>query len=73
MDYIPVSKTLYFPADVRTETVNIVILDDLGQPVREGPEYFELGLTLPINARVAAPDTAVVVINDTHLDRKYFM
>lgn len=71
MDYIPVSKTLYFSPGVQTQTVNIVILDDLGQPAREGLEYFELGLVLPINARVAVPERALVVINDTHSDCKY--
>ncbi len=65
------SKTLYFSPGVRTQIVNIVILDDLGQPVREGPEYFELALALPINAHVAVPESAIVVINDTHSDCKY--
>jgi hypothetical protein len=71
MDYIPVSKTLYFSPGVRTQTVHIVILDDLGKPIREGPEYFELALALPINARIAVPERTFVVINDTHSDCKY--
>ena len=71
MDYIPVSKTLYFSPGVQTQTANIVILDDLGQPAREGLEYFELALVLPINARIAVPERALVVINDTHSDCKY--
>ena len=71
MDYIPVSKTLYFSPGVRTQTVNIVILDDLGQPAREGLEYFELALVLPISTRAAVPERALVVINDTHSDCKY--
>ena len=70
MDYIPVSKSLYFAPDVQTQTIHIVILDDLGQPIREGLEYFELSLGLPVNARVAVPERALVVINDSHSDCK---
>lgn len=67
-DYIPVSKTLYFARGVQVKKVNIVILDDLGKPVREGLEYFELALALPINGRVVMPDRTLMVINDSHSD-----
>lgn len=69
-DYIPVSKTLYFAPGVPVQKVTIVILDDLGKPVREGPEYFELALALPINGRLVKPDTTLVVINDSYSDCK---
>ena len=48
--------------------MDIVILDDLGKPVREGPEYFELALALPINARTVMPDRTLVIINDSFTD-----
>lgn len=69
-DYIPVSKTLYFPPGSQTKSVRIMILDDLGLPIREGLESFEAVLALPINAHTAIDHTAVIIINDTHSDCK---
>ena len=53
------------------QTVRVYILDDLGQPILEGPETFELVLTMPMNAVLGAPALTVVTINDTISDCKY--
>ncbi|XP_059121180.1 FRAS1-related extracellular matrix protein 2-like isoform X2 [Peromyscus eremicus] len=50
------------------QTVRVVILDDLGRPVLEGIEKFELVLRMPVNAALGEPSKAMVSINDSASD-----
>lgn len=50
----------------------MTILDDLGQPLLEGAESFELVLRMPVNAALGSQDKMVVVINDSQSDCKNF-
>ena len=52
------------------QNVRVYIMDDLGQPVLEGAETFELVLRMPMNAVLGAPSLSVVTINDTISDCK---
>ncbi len=70
-DYAGISRNLDFAPGVTMQTVRVYILDDLGQPILEGPETFELVLTMPMNAVLGAPAITVVTINDTISDCKY--
>ena len=70
-DYAGISRNLDFAPGVTMQTVRVYILDDLGQPILEGPETFELVLTMPMNAVLGAPALTVVTINDTISDCKY--
>ncbi|XP_076321017.1 FRAS1-related extracellular matrix protein 2-like [Tachypleus tridentatus] len=67
-DYVGIGKTLNFPPGATLETFRLTILDDLGQPILEGPETFELVLRMPINAELGKPSQAVVTINDSLSD-----
>ncbi|XP_078683006.1 FRAS1-related extracellular matrix protein 2-like [Branchiostoma floridae x Branchiostoma belcheri] len=67
-DYVGISKNLDFPPGVTMQTVRITILDDLGQPVLEGPETFDLVLRMPMNAALGEPSRTTVVINDSVSD-----
>ncbi|XP_077984509.1 extracellular matrix protein 3-like [Glandiceps talaboti] len=67
-DYNGISKNLDFAPGVTMQTVRIIILDDLGQPVLEGPETFELVLRMPVGAALGQPDMSVVTINDSVSD-----
>ncbi|XP_013782373.1 extracellular matrix protein 3-like, partial [Limulus polyphemus] len=67
-DYVGIGKTLNFQPGVTRATFRVTILDDLGQPVLEGPETFELVMRMPMNAELGNPSQAVVTINDSLSD-----
>ncbi|XP_004711328.1 FRAS1-related extracellular matrix protein 2, partial [Echinops telfairi] len=67
-DYVGISHNLDFAPGVNMQTVRVIILDDLGQPVLEGIEKFELVLRMPMNAALGEPSKATVCINDSVSD-----
>ncbi|KFO26836.1 FRAS1-related extracellular matrix protein 2 [Fukomys damarensis] len=67
-DYVGISRNLDFAPGVNMQTVRVTILDDLGQPVLEGIEKFELVLRMPLNAALGEPSKATVSINDSISD-----
>ncbi|XP_023241151.1 extracellular matrix protein 3-like [Centruroides sculpturatus] len=67
-DYIGIGKNLDFAPGITMQTFRVIILDDLGQPILEGSETFELVLRMPMNAILGDPHTATVVINDSLSD-----
>lgn len=69
MDYVGISKNLDFAPGVNMQTIQVTILDDLGQPLLEGTEKFELVLRMPLNAILGEPAKATVLINDSISDR----
>lgn len=68
MDYVGISKNLDFSPGVNMQTFKVTILDDLGQPVLEGPEKFELVLRMPMNGILGEPGKATININDSISD-----
>lgn len=70
LDYVGISRNLDFAAGVSMQTFRVVILDDLGQPILEGPEKFELVLRMPMNGVLGEPSKATILINDTVSDCK---
>ncbi|KAL4838328.1 hypothetical protein H8958_009124 [Nasalis larvatus] len=67
-DYVGISRNLDFAPGVNMQPVRVVILDDLGEPVLEGIEKFELVLRMPMNAALGEPSKAIVSINDSVSD-----
>ncbi|XP_007453272.1 PREDICTED: FRAS1-related extracellular matrix protein 2-like, partial [Lipotes vexillifer] len=67
-DYVGISRNLDFAPGVNMQTVRVIVLDDLGQPVLEGIEKFELVLRMPMNAALGDPSKATVAINDSVSD-----
>lgn len=63
-----ISSNLDFAPGVNMQTVRVIILDDLGQPLLEGIERFELILRMPMNAALGEPTKATVSINDSVSD-----
>lgn len=70
VDYVGISRNLDFAPGVNMQTFRVTILDDLGQPVLEGLEKFELVLRMPMNAVLGEPSKTTIFINDTISDRK---
>ncbi|KAI1893608.1 hypothetical protein AGOR_G00125470 [Albula goreensis] len=68
VDYVGISRNLDFAPGVTMQTLRVTILDDLGQPVLEGTERFELILRMPMNAILGEPDRATIFINDSYSD-----
>ena len=46
-DYVGISKTVTFDSEETEKIVSIVILSDVGSPVMEGLEQFEVYLSMP--------------------------
>ncbi|KAI5930317.1 FRAS1-related extracellular matrix protein 2 [Manis javanica] len=67
-DYVGVSRNLDFAPGVTMQSVRVTILDDLGRPLLEGVEKFELILRMPVNAALGEPSRAAVSINDSVSD-----
>ncbi|KAJ8412507.1 hypothetical protein AAFF_G00128430 [Aldrovandia affinis] len=68
VDYVGISRNLDFAPGVNMQTFRVTILDDLGQPVLEGTEKFELVLRMPVNGILGEPGKAIVFINDSVSD-----
>lgn len=67
-----ISRNLEFAPSVSVQTVRVTILDDLGQPVLEGTESFELILRMPSNGILGEPAKVTIFINDSISDCEHF-
>ncbi|XP_029026542.1 FRAS1-related extracellular matrix protein 2b isoform X2 [Betta splendens] len=67
-DYVGISRNLDFAPGVTVQTIRVTVLDDLGRPVLEGPEKFELVLRMPMNGILGDLSKATVLINDSVSD-----
>ncbi|XP_053453708.1 FRAS1-related extracellular matrix protein 3 [Nycticebus coucang] len=70
IDYVGISRNLDFAPGIRMQTFKVTILDDVGQPILEGPEKFELLLQMPVGAALGEPNKTTVFISDTIHDCK---
>ena len=70
IDYIPINQVVRFAPDVLEQTVQVTIIDDLGQPSLEREERFELVLRMPAGGSVGLPARTVITINDSFSDCK---
>ncbi|XP_064861131.1 LOW QUALITY PROTEIN: FRAS1-related extracellular matrix protein 2a [Oncorhynchus nerka] len=68
VDYVGISRNLDYAPGMNQQTFRVTILDDLGQPVLEGPETFELVLHMPVNGILGEPGKTTVFINDSISD-----
>ena len=68
-DYVGISKTIHFDAEETEQTVSVVILDDVGSPVMEGLEQFEVYLSMPQDCVFGAPEEIVITIDDREDDK----
>ncbi|XP_033757797.1 extracellular matrix protein FRAS1-like [Pecten maximus] len=67
-DYIPSSSQITFGPGQTSERCLLTIMDDEGDPRREGNETFTVFLSSPTGSVLVEPHTATVVIHDDHLD-----
>uniref|UniRef100_A0A672PEX0 FRAS1-related extracellular matrix protein 2-like n=1 Tax=Sinocyclocheilus grahami TaxID=75366 RepID=A0A672PEX0_SINGR len=68
VDYVGISRNLEFAPGVSMQTVRVTILDDLGQPVLEGTERFELILRMPSNGILGEPaKTQLLLESEGHI------
>lgn len=66
-----ISRNLDFAPGVTMQTFRVTILDDLGKPVLEGPERFELVLRMPMNGILGEPSKSTILINDSVSDCEF--